>query len=481
MNHPIIGIKNILYILRKYLKLIIILSVMGGIVGGLIFVGAYMGKRMGTSNYIITSSLAINAKNINGKYPGDAMSPDKNDFELEIEMVDAISFICKSKALLEKVVSKMSNTNISVQHIQNALSIEQYKETQIVTLKIVWTNPKQGEEVLNNILELLPEKIVESLNVGSVTVISDPDISKIESVVSAKFVPLVFLMGLGLGVVYAFLNLIFRPTLIDVRDVKYLFAKEFAGDIPLDLEYSEVETEHNLTTTNGISHEFSEHTAAIASVVENSLKESGDNKIFVTSTAAQEGKTCAVACVAKELARLGRKVLIIDMNTKSPSVGGLFLDKIEIDHTINSVANESIAIRDAVVQVDENLFVLPGLLRNEKVLVRDELIDAINDVSADYDITIFDTSPMDAVVDVLRIKDIVNKCLFVVGFDYCSVSQIQNALINLEKVGVDVTGIVVNGVKPKERKTSYFLDRKALQIDKKVLGKNRKPKKKRKK
>ena len=151
MNHPIIGIKNILYILRKYLKLIIILSLIGGIVGGLIFVGAYMGKRMGTSNYIITSSLAINAKNVNGKYPGDAMSPDKNDFDLEAEMVDAVSFICKSKALLEKVVSKMSNTNISVQHIQNALSIEQYKETQIVTLKIIWSNPKQGEEILNNI------------------------------------------------------------------------------------------------------------------------------------------------------------------------------------------------------------------------------------------------------------------------------------------------------------------------------------------
>ncbi len=481
MNHPIIGIKNILYILRKYLKLIIILSLIGGIVGGLIFVGAYMGKRMGTSNYIITSSLAINAKNVNGKYPGDAMSPDKNDFDLEAEMVDAVSFICKSKALLEKVVSKMSNTNISVQHIQNALSLEQYKETQIITLKIIWSNPKQGEEILNNILELLPEKIVESLNVGSVSVISAPDISKIESVVSARFVPLVFLLGLGLGVIYAFLNLVFRPTLIDVRDVKYLFAKEFAGDIPLDLEYGEVETTHNLLTTNGISNEFREHTAAIASVVENSLKESGDNKIFVTSTSAQEGKTCAAACVAKELSKLGRKVLIIDMNTKSPSIGGLVLDRINNTNTINAVANGSVDIRDAIVNVGDNLYILPGLLTSEKVLVRDELIDTINNVSADYDITIFDTSPMDAVVDVLRIKDIVKKCLFVVGFDYCSVSQIQNALINLEKVGVDVTGIVVNGVKPKERKTSYFLDRKALQIDKKVLGKKRKPKKRRKK
>ena len=481
MNHPIIGIKNILYILRKYLKLIIILSLIGGIVGGLIFVGAYMGKRMGTSNYIITSSLAINAKNVNGKYPGDAMSPDKNDFDLEAEMVDAVSFICKSKALLEKVVSKMSNTNISVQHIQNALSLEQYKETQIITLKIIWSNPKQGEEILNNILELLPEKIVESLNVGSVSVISAPDISKIESVVSARFVPLVFLLGLGLGVIYAFLNLVFRPTLIDVRDVKYLFAKEFAGDIPLDLEYGEVETTHNLLTTNGISNEFREHTAAIASVVENSLKESGDNKIFVTSTSAQEGKTCAAACVAKELSKLGRKVLIIDMNTKSPSIGGLVLDRINNTNTINAVANGSVDIRDAIVNVGDNLYILPGLLTSEKVLVRDELIDTINNVSADYDITIFDTSPMDAVVDVLRIKDIVKKCLFVVGFDYCSVSQIQNALINLEKVGVDVTGIVVNGVKPKERKTSYFLDRKALQIDKKVLGKKRKPKRRRKK
>lgn len=481
MNHPIIGIRNIVYALRKYMRLIILLTVIGTFVGVCIFAGGYMGKKLGTRNYIIRASIAINAKNGSGLYPGNSASPDKNDFELEQEMVDAVSFICESKALLEKVVSKMPTSHLSVKQIQSALSLEQYKETQIIILKLNWPNSAQGEEVLNNILDLLPNSIIEAISVGSVSIISKPEISVVESVVSTKFVPLLFLAGLALGVIYAFLNLIFRPTLIDVRDVKYLFGKDFAGDIPLDLEYEETELEHNLVGENGISNEFKEHTAAISSVAENYLKESDSKKIIVTSTTSQEGKTCVATCIAAELSKLGRRVLLVDINTKNPSVGGLFFEGYDYSKSLNAVANGEVNIEDALAEVRDNLFVLQGMLRTEKVLLTDELTDKLNSIAEKFDVTIFDTSAMDTVVDVLKIKDIVKECLYVVGFDMCSVSQIQNGLINLEKVGVEVKGIVVNGVKPKERKTSYFLDRKALQIDKKVLGKSKKKKRKKKK
>jgi len=481
MNHPVVGIKNILYALRKYLRLIIILTVIGTLVGVCIFIGGYMGKRMGTSNYIVSSSIAINAKNSSGKYAGDELSPGKSDFELETEMVDAVTFICKSKSLLEKVVSKMSNTNISVAQIQSALSLEQYKETQIIVLKVTWANSTQGKEILNNILDFLPARVMDSLNVGSISVISKPEVSVVESVVSTKFIPALFMAGLAIGVLYALLNLLFRPTLIDVRDVKYLFGKDFAGDVPLDLEYEDAESYHNLIGENGISNEFKEHTAAISSVAENYLKESNSKKIIVTSTTSQEGKTCVAACMAAELSKLGRRVLLVDINTKNPSVGGLFFEGYDYSKSLNAVANGEVNIEDALIEVRDNLFVLQGMLRNEKVLLTDELTDKLNSIAEKFDVTIFDTSAMDTVVDVLKIKDIVKECLYVVGFDMCSVSQIQNGLINLEKVGVEVKGIVVNGVKPKERKTSYFLDRKALQIDKKVLGKSKKKKRKKKK
>lgn len=480
MKQPIIGIKYVSYVLRKYMKLIVILGTIGAIIGMIICLGGYISKNMGVGKYKISSSVVINARNSEGKYPGAASSPDKNDMDMEKDMVDTVSFICKSRETVTKVKNSLSNSTVTVEQIQDNLRLTQYKETQIITIALIWNTSEQGIEIMNAILKILPEELIDDLAVGDISVISEPSVSSIESVVSTKFVPLLTIAGICLGVLYAFLNMIFRPTLIDSRDIKYLFDKDFIAEIPLEVEYGDINGDNLLIEKNTLSNEFREQCTSAASIIENKLKNAKDNKFFVTSTSNQEGKTAIASCMAYEFSKLDKKVLLVDLNTKNPSIRNKFIRKGDKNRIINRLENETIKIEDVIIPVTENLSIIPGMLTEQPFVLKSHVLKEIGRISNNYDFVLFDTSSMNRISDVLRVKELAKHCVYVVRFDGESITKIQREILNLEKVGVDIMGVVVNGAEPLDKKTNYFLNRKVMQMENRLTnsaGKIKKSKK----
>ena len=168
--------------------------------------------------------------------------------------------------------------------------------------------------------------------------------------------------------------------------------------------------------------------------------------IYVTSSAQNEGKTTVTAYLAAYLAELGVKVLLVDFDTKNPKIGGLFLDRVEYDHSINALYRGETTKEDAITSITPKLDILPAVLERKSLTFDRALLDMVNHIKGDYDVVLMDTSPVGQAADTMSLNELADLCLLVIRFDGPGMSVIKEAIGRLDKTGIRIMGCVINGV-----------------------------------
>lgn len=144
-----------------------------------------------------------------------------------------------------------------------------------------------------------------------------------------------------------------------------------------------------------------------------------DKVILFTSTQGEEGTTFVASHTAASLAFLGKKVVVVDMNLRRPSLLSYFslpTDAKGMTDYLN--APKQVRLLDLVQPsaVHANLDVLPGgaLVTNSAELVsQDAFEDAIRQLKEKYDYIILDTAPLPLVTDTVLIGRTADICVFV--------------------------------------------------------------------
>lgn len=147
--------------------------------------------------------------------------------------------------------------------------------------------------------------------------------------------------------------------------------------------------------------------------------DSTDKVILFTSVQGSEGTTFVASHTAASLAFLGRKVVVVDMNLRRPSLPSYFslsTDAKGMTDYLN--APKQVRLLDLVQPsaVHANLDVLPGgaLVANSTELVsQDAFADAIRQLKEKYDYVILDTAPLPLVTDTVLIGRTADICVFV--------------------------------------------------------------------
>ena len=443
MNGIQIRVEDLLYAVIKRWKMVLILMLMGCgfgvILSGISYVqGTY-------TNYKITCSVAVTSQTAGGSFIGNSGSFNQNDFYLAQDMVDAVDYLVKSDRVLDAAIQDAGLVSVGPKDVTRNLSLERYNETQIIEMTLKWNNADAGIRLMNAIVDSCKKTLPDTLMVGSVAVIDAPKASYTMGGGGYTNLWIIMsLLGLLIGLGVAILELIMKPTLLNLRDVENVFGLETLGVIPRDDAYFKDETEL-LDRVNEADSEVKQNFASTAYILRNHFGKSKKQHCFyITSAQDGEGKSTVAANLAVQLSDMEQRVLLIDLDTKSPSLGGMFLRNVDYDRTLNALYKGEANEQDAVISMTGYLDLLPAVLERNAIPFDGALFDFIRKIKQDYDYVIIDAPAVGQDSDVLSLNQIADMALFVIRFDGAAAQDIQASIDKLDKSGVRILGCVVN-------------------------------------
>jgi capsular exopolysaccharide synthesis family protein len=188
--------------------------------------------------------------------------------------------------------------------------------------------------------------------------------------------------------------------------------------------------------------------------------------IVVTSSVSKEGKSTISANLAVALSQMGLRVLLVDADLHYPMQHHIWgLTNIV---GLSDVIMNRTELVEAVKQVHDNLSVLPagGIPPNPLALIDSNRMNSlVQSFSQNYDFVIFDTPPLVLVSDVLMLGRMTDGILLVTRPGVVDAASATTAKAQLTQSGLEVLGLVINGVDIRQEPDNYLRHIKAYHED----------------
>lgn len=466
-------IKEVLYVLLKRRNWLVLCGIVGLVFGLSFSVLSYV-QSQAIKQYTIKTSIALTSQSQSGLFSKQSRDPDSVDFHLAEDMVDAAVYILKSDTMLNQIIEEVNLLGVAPRDIYNSMSMEQYRETQIVLVNLYWENASEGVKILEAMNELAPTLLLHTLQLGSVTVINNPTARFVigGNLNLVRNIALGIVVGVMMGAALAVLDLILRPTLLTVSDVEKRLRIPALGTIAEHTGETSVLTELLRREDGAASRSvLADSFLALAYTLKRRLGEQEHPCVLLTSADRGEGKTVITACLAAALSKIGVRVLAADFDFRNPMLAGLFFRQLDPVHSINALYQGRTVPADAVVPVNGTLDILPALLEQNPLQLNGAAMDLIRLLREEYDVILLDTPPVGQIADTMGLNELTNQALFVIQYDAVTQVELKAALSRLQSVEIGVTGGVVNRVRRKH--TADHRDRQSESKLKRVLEKHK--------
>lgn len=441
INGVQIRVGDLLYAIVKRWKMILFLALVGC---GFGFAWSGLSYIQGNySSYKISCSVAFTSQSATGTFTSNSAYLTNNDFHLAEDMVDAAIYVMKSDRVLSAAIGSVGLESVSVDEVADHLTIERYNETQIVEITLKWNNETSGIQIMNSLLESVRQVLPETLMIGSVAVIDEPTASHLAGGGGSLYMwPIMGALGFLFGVGIAVLDLIMRPTLLNLKDVENMLGLETLGIIPRDDVFFHKKVSLSEEETNSAARQ---NFASTAYILRNRFGSKEEQRSFyVTSTMNGEGKSVVAANLAVELANMEKHVLLLDLDTRNPCLGNMFLENIDYNRTLNALYKGDATTQEVIVSLTGFLDLLPTVLEYNAIPLDNTLFEFIKKLEADYDYVVIDAPPIGQTSDALSLNQVTHAALFVIRYDMVPLPDIEDALNKMDKSGVRILGCVVN-------------------------------------
>ncbi|GAX60413.1 capsular exopolysaccharide family [Candidatus Scalindua japonica] len=175
--------------------------------------------------------------------------------------------------------------------------------------------------------------------------------------------------------------------------------------------------------------------------------ENGDDKVYlVTSASLYEGKTTVSINLALQIAKRGRKVLLIDANLRNPTIGDIFNLK-GLPGFTQVICNGKLMTDLIVSEEKYNFDIMPsGKIDHEpfEVMTSPKLVENLELAKKLYDFVILDSPAVNIHMDSLHLCPVVDQIIFVILANYTEKNKVNIAKQRILNVEGKILGMVLN-------------------------------------
>lgn len=183
--------------------------------------------------------------------------------------------------------------------------------------------------------------------------------------------------------------------------------------------------------------------------------EARNNILMITGPSPAVGKSFVTTNLAAVIAQSGKRVLLIDADMRKGYLHKVMRSQSEAG--LSDILSGRVPLLDAIQKTPlNNLHVIThGQLppNPSELLMHENFSRFVKEISAMYDLVIFDTPPILAVTDAALVGSQAGTTLMVTRYAVNGVKEIEFAKRRLEQNGVMVRGVIFNAV---ERKASTY-------------------------
>jgi capsular exopolysaccharide synthesis family protein len=183
--------------------------------------------------------------------------------------------------------------------------------------------------------------------------------------------------------------------------------------------------------------------------------------LVVTSTIPNEGKSTIAALLAIALAGGRKRVLLIDMDFRNPTVSKLMKMHNQVD-LIDYIYNQK-PLEEVVVKTVSGVYFIDNV---HAVANASNIFNAagfklfLAEAKARFDMIIFDAPPLGLLVDAAVLATKVDYTLLVIGSGLPDKAEVKLVAEQLRLASANVLGVVLNFVKDSKRRSAYYYRRK---------------------
>ncbi|MBP7653479.1 polysaccharide biosynthesis tyrosine autokinase [Candidatus Dependentiae bacterium] len=170
--------------------------------------------------------------------------------------------------------------------------------------------------------------------------------------------------------------------------------------------------------------------------------------LLISSPTPGEGKSICASNIALSFANINKKVIIVDTDTRKPSLNKLF--NIHPNSGLTDVVFKNCKVENAIVrQVVPNLDILfSGERAGTEIEFTSskKFIELMNILKQTYELIIFDSPAMLVVSDPVMLSTMMDSVVMVVRHNYTKYDAALQALRYFENVNAKLYGVIYNGV-----------------------------------
>lgn len=226
-----LSLEDILIILRKRLKLVLAVSVIGGLLCGAATFFFIRPTYTATASLYVTNQQAAQDKMLS-----------MNDLNVSQSLVATYLVIIESDTVLDKVAqqvnqefssdSEIQEKPLTAKTIRKMMSNTAINETEAFDIEVTNPNPVLAQRLVSSILEKAPLEIIRVVKAGAVEVIDYPTLPAEAHWPIVRNILIGVLLGVTLAVAYVLLDKMLDTVVHSEQDLTSVFNIPVLGVIP---------------------------------------------------------------------------------------------------------------------------------------------------------------------------------------------------------------------------------------------------------